>query len=62
MKQRLIERGDDPKEIEKRINSREFKRDLQLKPELQKDAHYLNNDDLVKTKEKLDVLITKLKA
>lgn len=62
LKQRLIERGDNPKEIEKRINSREFKRDLQLKPELQKDAHYLNNDELVKTKEKLDVLITKLKA
>ena len=62
LKQRLIERGDNPKEIEKRINSREFKRDLQLKPELQKDAHYLNNYDLVKTKEKLDVLITKLKA
>lgn len=62
LRQRLIERGDDPQEIEKRINSREFKRDLQLKPELQKDAHYLKNDNLIKTKEKLDQLITALRA
>lgn len=61
LKQRLINRGDDPKEIEKRINSSEFKRDLHLQPDLQKYAHYLNNDNLSVIKEDLDNLITYLK-
>lgn len=60
LKQRLIERGDDVQEIEKRINSQEYKRDLRLKPNLERFAHYIINDNLVDTKEKLDKLITSL--
>lgn len=58
--ERLIERGDDPAEIKKRLNSPEFKRDLTLRPELVKDAHLLDNNNWDDTKKALDEIISKL--
>lgn len=57
---RLIERGDDPIEIKRRLNSSEFKRDLHLRPELKQNAHILENDNLADTKKSLDDIVKKL--
>lgn len=57
---RLIERGDDPIEIKRRLNSSEFKRDLHLRPELKQNAHILENDNLADTKKALDDIVKKL--
>lgn len=61
LEERLVERGDEPIEILKRINSREFKRDLQLSEELKKYAHILVNDNLGETERKIDKLVNKLR-
>ncbi len=61
LEERLVERGDEPTEILKRINSREFKRDLQLSDSLKKYAHVLVNDNLEETQRKIDKIITKLR-
>lgn len=61
LKKRLIARGDEPKEIDKRLNSKEFKRDLKLNDYLARKAHYIENDDLENTKEKLDQIIQSLR-
>ncbi|QNQ81286.1 guanylate kinase [Lactobacillus sp. PV034] len=61
LRQRLIGRGDNIEEINKRLDSKEFKRDLSLNPELNDKVHYLNNDDLNKTKEELDEIVKILK-
>lgn len=58
--QRLIKRGDDTAEIEKRLNSAEFKRDLHLNKELAAKAHILKNNDWEETKLMLDKVINKL--
>ncbi|WP_297816901.1 guanylate kinase [uncultured Lactobacillus sp.] len=60
LKQRLIKRGDDQIEIEKRLNSAEFKRDLHLRPELVKDAHILKNNNWDETKVALDKIVSDL--
>lgn len=61
LKKRLVKRGDKTQEIEKRLNSAEFKRDLHLRSELQKDAHILKNNDWDKTKKDLDKIISEFK-
>ena len=62
LRQRLITRGDDPVEIDKRLNSREFKRDLKLDPYLSAQAHYIENDELEITKNKLDQIVGLLRS
>ena len=62
LRQRLIARGDDPQEIDKRLNSREFKRDLKLDPYLSAQAHYIENDKLELTKNKVDKIVRLLKS
>ncbi|MBP2058122.1 guanylate kinase [Lactobacillus colini] len=57
---RLIERGDDPLEIQRRLNSAEFKRDLHLRPELKKQAHILENDNWKDTAVYLDRVVKML--
>lgn len=61
LKQRLINRGDDPEEIKKRLDSKEFKRDLSLNSELKAKAHFLHNDDWIETKNQLDIIVKELK-
>ncbi|CCI82485.1 guanylate kinase [Lactobacillus hominis] len=61
LKKRLVKRGDDPAEIEKRLNSAEFKRDLSLRPELEKNAHILKNNNWQETKSSLDKIISSLR-
>lgn len=58
--ERLIERGDDPVEIKRRLNSSEFKRDLHLRPELVDNAHILKNDNWADTEKELDEIVRKL--
>lgn len=55
--ERLVERGDDPVEIKRRLNSSEFKRDLHLRPELKKNAHILENDNWADTEKSLDKIV-----
>lgn len=62
LKQRLIDRGDDEKEIELRLKSPEFLRDLNLSSELKKHAVILKNDDLTATQRALDQLIDENKG
>lgn len=57
---RLVERGDDPVEIKRRLNSSEFKRDLHLRPELVDNAHILENDNWADTEKELDDIVKKL--
>ncbi|KRL63364.1 guanylate kinase [Lactobacillus psittaci] len=61
LKKRLIERGDNQEEILKRINSPEFKRDLELDTYLSKRAHVIVNDEWKKTAQTLDKIVTKLR-
>lgn len=58
--ERLVERGDDPVEIKRRLNSSEFKRDLHLRPELKKNAHILENDNWTDTEKSLDKIVKML--
>lgn len=58
--QRLIGRGDAPIEITKRINSSEFKRDLQLHGVLKKYAHIVVNDNWQDTKGTIAKLIDQI--
>lgn len=60
LKKRLLGRGDKASEIDKRLNSFEFKRDLHLSDELAKKAHVLNNDNWEKTAKELDKIVKKL--
>lgn len=60
LKKRLLARGDKRSEIDKRLNSYEFKRDLHLSKELAQKAHVLNNDNWEKTSEELDKIIKNL--
>lgn len=60
LKKRLLARGDQASEIDKRLNSYEFKRDLHLSDELAKEAHVLNNDNWEETAKKIDEIIAKL--
>ncbi|WP_282805095.1 guanylate kinase [Lactobacillus isalae] len=60
LKKRLLARGDKVSEIDKRLNSYEFKRDLHLSDELSKKAHVLNNDNWKKTVKELDKIVKKL--
>lgn len=55
--ERLKERGDDSEEIKKRLSSKEFKRDLHLRPELLKEAHILKNNNWEDTKRALDQIV-----
>ena len=59
--ERLIKRGDDTVEIEKRLNSAEFKRDLHLNDELVDEAHILKNYDWEETKIALERVVNELK-
>ncbi|MFC4761292.1 guanylate kinase [Fructobacillus durionis] len=61
LKKRLVGRGDDEVAIEKRLNSAEFKRDLQLPVEMQGQAEVIYNDNWDETKEEIDKLIKRLK-
>lgn len=60
LKKRLLARGDKASEINKRLNSFEFKRDLHLSDELAQKAHVLNNDNWNETVEKLDEVVKSL--
>ena len=57
---RLVERGDAPEQIEKRLNSAEFKRDLSLNKFLTEHAHVKNNDVLETAQQQVDELILSL--
>lgn len=60
LSQRLVERGDDPKEIEERTVSEVFTRDMQLPKELQGIAHQIKNDDWEEAKQQIDQLIASI--
>lgn len=57
---RLIKRGDNQERIKRRLESAEFKRDLQLPPALTNYVIKITNDDLSQTKQEIDQLIIKL--
>lgn len=57
LKKRLIARGDDPKEIDLRMKSAEFSRDLTLNDTLKQHAVILKNNDIKQTQQALDQLI-----
>lgn len=60
LKKRLVDRGDDPKMIEKRLNSLNFKKDSQL-PEFLKDrVTILVNSKLSVAEQQLDEIISTL--
>jgi guanylate kinase len=54
LKDRLLKRGDDPAVIAKRIDSPEYKRDMQLPADLKGHATVIDNNDWEVTKQKLD--------
>lgn len=56
---RLTKRSDNQADVKQRISSPEFKRDLTLPRELNGKAIVINNDDIAKTKVKIDHLIQK---
>lgn len=58
--QRLEERGDTKSQIEKRLHSPEFKRDLALDDDLLQRAHIIKNDSLDAAKAAVDQLIESL--
>lgn len=60
LKKRLLGRGDKVSEIDKRLNSYEFKRDLHLSDDLAKKAHVLNNDNWEEAAKKLDTIVKEL--
>lgn len=60
LKKRLLGRGDKVSEIDKRLNSYEFKRDLHLSDELAKKAHVLNNDNWEEVAKELDTIVKEL--
>jgi guanylate kinase len=60
--ERLQKRGDSQDEIEKRLASQEFKRDLQLPADLNSRAITIINDNWEEAKTHLDKLIKRLQA
>ena len=61
LKQRLLKRGDSMDSITKRINSPEYRRDMELPSELQGKATVIDNDDWQATKQKLDAFYLQVK-
>ena len=61
LKNRLLKRGDSKKEVEVRMHSKEFLRDLTLSHALKKYAHIIVNDDWDTTKKRVDEIVEKLK-
>jgi guanylate kinase len=62
LKNRLLKRGDSAEAIEKRIDSPEYRRDMQLPNELEGHAMVINNDDWEETKQKIDQFYSRIKA
>ena len=60
LSQRLVERGDDPKEIKERTISDVFTRDMKLPDAIKDVAHVINNDDWQKAQEQIDNLVESL--
>lgn len=60
LRKRLLERGDSEAEVEKRMHSKEFLRDLTIPADLKPYAHVLINDDWDETKQKLKKIVTEL--
>ena len=61
LKERLVGRGDDEAAIEKRLNSAEFQRDLELPTNMEGHATVIYNDNWNETKEEIDKLIKGMK-
>lgn len=61
LKDRLLKRGDSLEAIQKRIDSPEYRRDMQLPEELQGRATVINNDDWEHTKQKIDQFYQRVK-
>lgn len=57
LKQRMIDRGDNPKMVENRLKSEEYLRDLQLPEDLKNRAHVIINDDLDDAKKQIDEIV-----
>ncbi|MBO3092408.1 guanylate kinase [Schleiferilactobacillus harbinensis] len=57
LRQRMIDRGDQPVAVEARLHSPEYQRDLKLPEELIPVAHLIHNDTWVEAKQEIDALL-----
>ncbi|GAK47664.1 guanylate kinase [Secundilactobacillus oryzae JCM 18671] len=62
LQQRITERGDDPNAIDHRLESDEYRRDLELPAELQGKAKVVLNDHLAEAKKALDGIMASLQV
>ncbi|WP_125703815.1 AAA family ATPase [Lacticaseibacillus daqingensis] len=60
LRQRLLHRGDQPEMVEARLQSPEYKRDLQLPPALAPYAHVIVNDDWAAAQAQIDAFMKQL--
>ncbi|KRL10782.1 guanylate kinase [Schleiferilactobacillus perolens] len=57
LRERMIDRGDQPVAVEARLHSPEYQRDLKLPDELSQVAHIIHNDTWVEAKKEIDTLL-----
>ena len=57
---RLVDRGDDAREVKARLSSDEYVRDLAVPIDIKSVAHIIKNDDWNKTTQQVDAIIASL--